>query len=168
MFLWFTKISTFPHSYLPRFISFFCAFRTAASGKMEGAPSLNSPSENGSSFLSNGRVPASNSCWTRGYISHSFHTHVCISWIILLGRGSVFKLHRPCRAVLDRLFLIVIWPVRQVLDMEPVGPVFLSTFGARGRIGIPSLFSKSKDSKWLYLSSRYRLFSWNWFTRNWT
>jgi hypothetical protein len=28
--------------------------------------------------------------------------------------------HRPCRAVLDRLFLIATWPVRQSLDMEPV------------------------------------------------
>ena len=28
--------------------------------------------------------------------------------------------HRPCRAVLDRLFLIATWPVRQSLDMEAV------------------------------------------------
>ncbi len=29
-------------------------------------------------------------------------------------------MHRPCRAVLDRLFLIATWPVRQALDMEPI------------------------------------------------
>lgn len=26
--------------------------------------------------------------------------------------------HRPCRAVLERLFLIATWPVRQALNME--------------------------------------------------
>lgn len=28
--------------------------------------------------------------------------------------------HRPCRAVLDRLFLIATWSVRQALDNVPV------------------------------------------------
>ncbi|KAK4016037.1 hypothetical protein OUZ56_031000 [Daphnia magna] len=76
--------------------------RAYQSPEMEGAPCLSSPSENGSTSTT--QLPV-NSNQFPVLVEH-----------MVEGQAVV---HRPCRAVLDRLFLIASWPVRQSLDMEP-------------------------------------------------
>ncbi|XP_046440285.1 E3 ubiquitin-protein ligase MYCBP2-like isoform X2 [Daphnia pulex] len=77
--------------------------RQFQSPEMEGAPCLSSPSENGSTSPT---LPQMDSHQFPVLVEH-----------MVEGQSLV---HRPCRAVLDRLFLIATWPVRQSLDMEPV------------------------------------------------
>lgn len=44
--------------------------------------------------------------------------HIIILYLVKIEGQTI--VHRPCRAVLERLYLIATWPVRQALNMETV------------------------------------------------